>query len=121
MREEDKARGLLGLCARAGQIAFGEDGCLGAIRTGKCGLLILDQGASANARKRYTDACRYYRVPLATAAAGLVEQSTGKRGRMAAAIARGGFADQLRATLGAQIPGQTIEETANKCGCASVE
>ena len=71
MREEDKARGLLGLCARAGQIAFGEDGCLGAIRTGKCGLLILDQGASANARKRYTDACRYYRVPLATAAAGL--------------------------------------------------
>lgn len=81
MREEDKARGLLGLCARAGQIAFGEDGCLGAIRTGKCGLLILDQGASANARKRYTDACRYYRVPLATAAAGLVEQSTGKRGR----------------------------------------
>ena len=112
---------LLGLCARAGQIAFGEDGCLGAIRTGKCGLLILDQGASANARKRYTDACRYYRVPLATAAAGLVEQSTGKRGRMAAAIARGGFADQLRATLGAQIPGQTIEETANNCGGASVE
>lgn len=118
---EDKARGLLGLCARAGQLAFGEDGCLGAIRTGKCGLLILDAGASANARKRYTDACRHYRVPMAMAAPGLVEQSTGKRGRMAAAVSRGGLADQLRTALGAQVPGQTIEDTANNCGGASVE
>lgn len=118
---ESKAHGLLGLCARAGQIAYGETGCLSAIRAGKCGLLILDEGASGNARKRYTDACRHYRVPLAMAAAGLVEQATGKRGRMAAAVHTGGFAEQLRTALGAQIPGQTIEETANNCGGASVE
>lgn len=118
---QEKARGMLGLCARAGQLAFGEDGCLGAIRTGKCGVLILDQSASANARKRYTDACRTHRVPLALASPGLVEQSTGKRGRIAAAVYKGGFADQLRTTLGAQVPGQTIEETANNCGGASVE
>ena len=53
---DTKAHGLLGLCVRAGQASFGEDGCLGAIRGGKCGLLILDGGASDNARKRYTDA-----------------------------------------------------------------
>ena len=39
---DKKAHGLLGLCVRAGQASFGEDGCLGAIRGGKCGLLILD-------------------------------------------------------------------------------
>ena len=74
---DKKAHGLLGLCVRAGQASFGEDGCLGAIRGGKCGLLILDGDASDNARKRYTDACRYYQVPLAVTEAGLVESATG--------------------------------------------
>ena len=119
---DNKAHGLLGLCVRAGQAVFGEDGCLGAIRTGKCGLLILDGGASDNAKKRYTDACRYYRVPLALTQAGLVESATGKKGRIAAAIAKAGFADKLRTTLGGQVPELSIqEETANNCGGASVE
>lgn len=107
-------------CGRTG--VLGEDGCLGAIRGGKCGLLILDGDASDNARKRYTDACRYYQVPLAVTEAGLVESATGKKGRIAAAIAKGGFADKLRTTLGGEIPGLSIqEETANNCGGASVE
>ena len=119
---DKKAHGLLGLCVRAGQASFGEDGCLGAIRGGKCGLLILDGDASDNARKRYTDACRYYQVPLAVTEAGLVESATGKKGRIAAAIAKGGFADKLRTTIGGEIPGLSIqEETANNCGGASVE
>ena len=110
---DKKAHGLLGLCVRAGQASFGEDGCLGAIRGGKCGLLILDDDASDNARKRYT---------LAVTEAGLVESATGKKGRIAAAIAKGGFADKLRTTLGGEIPGLSIqEETANNCGGASVE
>lgn len=118
----EKAYGMLGLCVRAGQAVFGEDGCLSAIRAGKCGLLLLDESASANAQKRYTDACRYYRIPMAAVPRGWIEGATGKKGRITAAIARGGFAEKLRTTLGAQPPELSIqEETANNCGGASVE
>ena len=46
MDRETKLRGLMGLCVRARQATFGEDGCLKSIRGGGCAVLLLDSGAS---------------------------------------------------------------------------
>ena len=35
-------KGLMGLCVRARQAVFGQDGCLSALRSGKADLLLLD-------------------------------------------------------------------------------
>ena len=56
--EENKLRGLMGLCVRAGQAAFGMDGCLQAIRTGKVGLLLLDENDRILAESSQTDSIR---------------------------------------------------------------
>ena len=42
MDRETKLRGLMGLCVRARQATFGEDGCLKSIRGGGCAVLLLD-------------------------------------------------------------------------------
>ena len=49
MDRETKLRGLMGLCVRARQATFGEDGCLKSIRGGGCAVLLLDSGASGAA------------------------------------------------------------------------
>ena len=117
----ESARGMLGLCVKAGHAVFGEDLCLGAIRSGQAGLVAVDSGASENTVKRYTDACRFYRVPLARTPAGFIEQATGKTGRVAMAVT-GGFAKGLRSSLRGEIPELSIQEdNGNNCGGASVE
>ena len=43
-----RIRGLMGLCVRAGQAVFGEDGCMKLLRSGECGILLLDGEISVN-------------------------------------------------------------------------
>ena len=95
----DKVAGLLGLCARAGQLASGESGCEAALRAGQAALVLLDAEASANTRKRFTDGCAYRQVPLYTLEAGMLGQAIGKPNRMAAAVKAGNLAGQLQAQL----------------------
>ena len=40
--DERRMKGLMGLCVRAGQAVFGEDGCRRSVAGGQCGLLLLD-------------------------------------------------------------------------------
>ena len=40
--DERRMKGLMGLCVRAGQAVFGEDGCRRAVMNGQCGLLLAD-------------------------------------------------------------------------------
>ena len=53
MDRETKLRGLMGLCVRARQATFGEDGCLKSIRGGGCAVLLLDSGASKATQDKY--------------------------------------------------------------------
>lgn len=94
-----KVRGLIGLSARAGQLTFGEDGCVAAIRGRKAALVLVDEGASANTRKRYADCCRSYGCPLALLPEGLLAQAAGRSGRMAAACGPGPLTQGLKETL----------------------
>ena len=87
--------GMLGLCARARELTTGEAACEKLIRSGACKVVFLDEGASQNAHKAITNACRTYGVPLYALPAGEIGRATGKSGRMAAATANESFAARM--------------------------
>ncbi|MBQ7455676.1 MAG: ribosomal L7Ae/L30e/S12e/Gadd45 family protein [Clostridia bacterium] len=96
---ENALRGLLGLCQRAGCLKSGTDMAVNAIRAGKARLAVVDEEASGNTKKRISDACIYYHVPLQELPPDLLGGATGKSGRMAAAVTDAGFAAKIGALL----------------------
>lgn len=95
----EAARGLLGLSARAGQLTFGEGACVGAIRGGKAALVLVDEEASENAKKRYRDTCLSHGCPMAYLPAGLLARAAGRAGSMACVCAQGPLAQRLLQVL----------------------
>ena len=92
--DEQRMKGLMGLCARAGMAVFGEEGCRRAIAAGQCGILLVDGGISPGSRKRYEELCRKNGTPTAFLPEGMLEEATGKPG-VAMCIRRGSFSDQI--------------------------
>ena len=110
-----RVRGLMGLCVRARQAVFGEDGCLKTIRSGQCGALLLDDGASAATREKYRGACERSGVALIGLPEGLLYEATGRPG-VAMAVLSGGLAQQLTGLIEIE-----TNESANHGGGANVE
>ena len=110
---ENKLRGLMGLCVRARQAVFGEDGCMKTIRGGNCGVLLLDSGASQATRDKYRGVCANANTPMVKLPEGLLHEATGKPG-VAMAILKGGFANQVQQMM-------KPTNTVNHSGGASVE
>ena len=92
---EQRLKGLMGLCVRAGQAVFGEDSCRKAISAGQCGILLADGDMSGNTRKRYEGICGKTGTAMAVLPAGLLAEATGKPGA-AMAIKNGPFAEQIK-------------------------
>ena len=92
---EQKLRGLLGLSTRAGQMLIGSGRALEHVRQEKTKLVFLDEAASDNTTKRFTDACRSHEVDCKVLTKGLLGQAIGKPGTMVAAVLPGGIADKL--------------------------
>ena len=111
--QENKLRGLMGLCVRARQAVFGEDGCMKTIRGGNCGVLLLDSGASTATQDKYRGVCANANTPMVELPQGLLHEATGKPG-MAMAILKGGFANQIQQMI-------KPTNTVNHSGGASVE
>ena len=116
--EEQKLHGLMGLCVRARQAVFGEDGCLKSIRSGGCGVLLLDGRASQATRDKYRGACRNAGVPMAELPEGMLGRATGKPG-VAMAVNRGGLCDQIIRLLPQDREDQ--QDIANNVGGANAE
>ncbi len=112
-QQENKLRGLMGLCVRARQAVFGEDGCMKTIRAGNCGVLLLDSGASKATQDKYRGVCENANTPLELLPEGLLHEATGKPG-VAMAVLKGGLASQLKQTM-------KPTNTVNHSGGASVE
>ena len=89
------ALGMLGLCARARKLITGEKAVIQAVRTGAACAVALDGGASDNAVKAVTQACRTHGVPLVRTAPGELGAAIGKPGRMAAAVTDAGMAARM--------------------------
>ena len=96
--DERRMKGLMGLCVRAGQAVFGEDGCRRSVSAGQCGLLLLDGGISGNSLKRYEELCEYTGTRMALLSPGLLEEATGKPGA-AMAVKEGSFSEQMISCL----------------------
>ena len=112
-QQVNKLRGLMGLCVRARQAVFGEDGCMKTIRAGNCGVLLLDSGASKATQEKYRGVCENAKCPLELLPEGLLHEATGKPG-VAMAILKGGFANQVQQMM-------KPTDTVNHSGGASVE
>ena len=91
---EQRLKGLMGLCVRAGQAVFGEDACRKAITAGQCGILLADGDMSRNTRERYERVCEVTGTEMAVLPVGLLEEATGRPGA-AMAVKAGSFAEQI--------------------------
>ncbi len=94
----EKLKGYLGLAVRAGQAALGSGMVLEHIRSGKAGIVLIDENASENTRKKLTDACAFRRVRYVIVPGGWIGDSCGKGDRMAVSVQRGGLADMIGRT-----------------------
>lgn len=93
------AGGLLGLAQRAGQLLVGSDRSLDHIRRKGTGLLLLDEAASDNTRKRLQDACSHHQVAHRLLPKDLLGSALGKPGMMAALMLPGGLMQRLQQLL----------------------
>lgn len=94
---EDNARlfSALGLCARAGRLVTGEDSCERMIRAGKAAIVLIEAQASENTRKKFANACKYYRIPCYLVPEG-ADRAIGKEGRKSMAVMDAHFAKMIQ-------------------------
>ena len=91
---EQKLRGLLGLAIRARKASAGIDACRMMIRSGKCGVMMLDDATGINTRKKAEELCRKTGTPLIILKAGTIEEAIGKS-NMVISVQSGSFAEQF--------------------------
>lgn len=89
-----KLKGMIGLAARARQTAAGTDACRILIRSGECGVLLIDGGTAYNTRKRAEEMCERTGTVKRILPEGLIEAATGKN-NMILGIRKGSFAEQI--------------------------
>ncbi|WP_026516287.1 YlxQ family RNA-binding protein [Butyrivibrio sp. MC2021] len=97
MLDSNKMYSLLGLCMRAGRLQSGEFSVLEAVRHKKAELVIISEDASDNTKKKFSDKCSYYNVPMIFF--GNKEElghAIGKDVRTSLAVLDEGFAKTLR-------------------------
>ena len=93
--ERDAFYSMLGIAKRAGQLTLGTDGVLGSIASGSAKLVLLDDSASENTKKRFRDSCAFYGVELFETSQDRLGFAIGKPGRICAAVAKGPLGDKL--------------------------
>lgn len=93
---ENKVFQLLGLAQRAGKVLSGEELVVEGIRSKKCKLVILAKDGSANIKKKVSDKCHSYNVPLYEAGDRFqLGHSIGKEARVVLGITDQGFANTI--------------------------
>ena len=93
----DRIRSYIGLAMKAGRVASGEYSTEKAVKEGKAFQVILACDASKNTKKKFTDMCAYYGVPV-------LEYETkeelghmiGREERACLAVTDAGFAKAIR-------------------------
>lgn len=87
---------LLGLANRAGKIISGEELVVKEIRNGKAKLILISADASLNTKKKITDKCKSYGVPIKVIEKReILGHAIGKESRVLVAVLDKGFATKL--------------------------
>ena len=84
------------MAMRAGQMVSGDFAVEKLLRAEGAALVLLDEGASDNARKKVSDACAHRGIPLQVLEAGLLGRAIGKPGRIVAAVKTGEMGTMMR-------------------------
>ncbi|WP_226034907.1 YlxQ family RNA-binding protein [Aquibacillus saliphilus] len=91
---------LLGLAYRAKKCTLGEESIIRDIQRQKAKLVLLASDAGENSRKKITDKCSYYQIPLIVVDdRDTISHAIGKSGRVAIAIIDSGFAVKITSLL----------------------
>lgn len=89
-------KSLLGLANRARKIVSGEGLVVKEVQLKRAKLVLLAQDASENTKKKITDKCSYYHVPLLLVGDRyMLGQAIGKDSRVVVAVMDNGFAKKL--------------------------
>ena len=64
MKNNNKVLSLLGLATKAGKVASGEFSTEKSVKTGKGFLVLVEDDASQNTRKKFQNMCDFYEVPI---------------------------------------------------------
>lgn len=100
MENRKKILNLLGLATKAGKTASGEFMTEKAVKSGRAGLVLVSEDASANTRKMFLNMCTYYEVPMYVF--GKKEElghAMGKELRASLAVVDDGFSKALKREL----------------------
>ena len=100
MKNNNKVLSLVGLATKAGKIASGEFSTEKSVKTGKGFLVLVAADASENTRKKFSNMCEFYEVPLYI----LSDKETlghamGKEFRASLAVQDWNFAEAIRKVL----------------------
>ena len=60
----DKVLAYLGLATRAGKLQSGEFSTEKSVKAGKAAMVIVAEDASNNTKKKFTNMCTFYKVPI---------------------------------------------------------
>ncbi len=92
----DKVLSLLGLATRAGKICSGEFSVEKSVKAAKASLVIVATDASANTRKKFSDKCKFYKIPIRFYGTGeTLGTAIGKEFRVCVAVEDEGFAKTI--------------------------
>lgn len=96
----NKIRSYLGLSMRAGKLVSGDEGVLKAVRSGEAKLVIIALDASANTKKKFSDKCQSYHIPIVQLCTrSELGSSIGRENRVIVAITDQGFVKLIQQAL----------------------
>lgn len=94
----DRITSYISLAMKAGRVASGEYGVEKSVKEGRAELVILSTDASGNTKKKFSDMCRYYGVPVFEyKSKDELGQMIGKAQRACLAVEDAGFAKAIQA------------------------
>jgi ribosomal protein L7Ae-like RNA K-turn-binding protein len=100
MNQENRWMSLLGLANRARKVISGEELVIKEIRNNQAKVVLLAGDASENTRKKITDKCSYYKVPVYQVEdRGVLGRAIGKEARVTIAVLDAGFASKISKLL----------------------
>lgn len=97
---KSKIEGLLGLCMKAGKLAFGTDSCIDSIKRKKVKLVLVAQDAAQRTKKNFEIICKQNQIPIYFY--GTIEElskAIGKTNKAVFGIQNQNFADAIQKNI----------------------
>lgn len=93
---KNRVLGLIGLCTKAGGIAFGTDSCIDMIQKNKIKLIVVAQDAADRTKKNFKMLCEKKKIPICFFAnQEELSKAIGKNNKVVIGIKNNNFKEQI--------------------------